>query len=110
MASSSSRRSGSSGPSKRGKPVYISTAARDRSRASTEPTEVSRAGAVGTPRPARDRKQPSEPKPRSGDGIAMAKRSERERRLSEQRLKSQIRIVGVVLAVVAVVASAVGIY
>ncbi len=40
----------------------------------------------------------------------MAKRSDRERRLSEQRLKSQIRVVGVVLAVVAVVIAVVGIY
>ena len=110
MASSSSRRSGSSGPSKRGRPVYISTSARDRSRASSEPTEVSRAGALDASRPARDNKPQPDAKPRTGDGVAMAKRSEREHRLSEQRRQTQIRVVGVVIAVLAFVAALVGIY
>ncbi len=40
----------------------------------------------------------------------MAKRSEREHRLSEQRRQTQIRVVGVVIAVLAFVAALVGIY
>lgn len=112
MASSSSRRSGSSGPSKRGRPVYISTSARDRSRASTEPTAVSRAGALDRDRPARDHKPKPKPEapPRSGDGVAKAKKTERERRLSDQRRKTQIRVVAITLGVVAIIAAAVGIY
>ena len=110
MASNSSRRSGSSGPSKRGRPVYISTSARDRSRASSEPTEVSRAGALDGKKPARDLKPLPAAKPRGGDGVARAKRSEREHRLSGQRRQTRVRVAGIVLAALVFAATVVGIY
>ena len=110
MASSSGRRSASSEPSKRGKPVHISSSERDRNRASSERTQVSRSTAAGRAPSARGHRPQAAPKSREGDGVATAKRSERERRLADQRRRGQYRIAGIVVAVVVLIGVVVGIY
>lgn len=93
----SDRKSGSSGPSKRRKSVYISTAQRDRARQS--------ARRLDGPVPAGPREDASEgsPRPRTrARELAEERRHEREARARSEKLAGRLKVAGVVAAVTAV--------
>ncbi len=119
MASTSGRRSGSSGSSERRRKVHVGTGAASRDAVLNprvnvepdarekhhEPEERSRR-AKRTPRAARTRGHDS----RAGGEAARLKREERQRRLAEQSRRRTRRIALVSVILIAVVAGAVALY
>ena len=100
MVSTSDRKSGSSGPSKARKSVYVSTAPRGRT--------GSKDGGGGTRADGRAR-VPS-PAPSDSHVRAQERKQQRDARISAQRRTRGLRAAAVVAAVIAVLAGCVGIY
>lgn len=104
--SSSDRRSGSSGRSKKRETVFISTSQRDRARTS---------GRAAGASPGKGR-QPARVVGHKPEGLSASRRradelrSAREKRLSAQRIASRLRIGALIAAVVIVIAGCVALY
>jgi len=102
VVSTSDRRSSSSGPSKKRKSVFISTApserARGRDKAASAPSAARKAGGSAA--------KPSSEARR----LAEARRNERDSRLAAQRRGLRLRIIGAVAAVALVIAGCSALY
>lgn len=103
MVSTSDRRSGSSGPSKRRRNVYVSTAPQDRATADAAARRGRGSAEGGLPRPAAVR---------SGAGAerAAALRAQRARRMTVQRRVRRLRAFGLAAAVLLLFSGCVAVY
>ncbi len=119
MASSSKRRSGSSGSSQNRRKVHVGTGSRSR-KLSEQPvpqpkvdsTHRQRAAKMPQPSPRVRSRSFEIEAPRTGAGkpVARGKRDERERRIAETRRRRRIRIALFAITVVAVVAGMTALY
>jgi cell division protein FtsQ len=119
MASSSNRKSGSSGSSQNRRKVHVGTGSLSR-KLSEQPEPQQKVDTSHRQRTARTT-QPSQkvrsrsfeveaPRSGAGDRVARGKRDDRERRIAETRRRKQLRVMAVVLVVVVVVAGSVALY
>lgn len=119
MASSSNRKSGSSGSSQNRRKVHVGTGSR--SRKLTEQPEPQQKVDTSHRQHAARTKQPSQkvrsrsfeveaPRSGAGDRVARGKRDDRERRIAETRRRKQLRVLAVLLVVTTVVVGSVALY
>jgi len=110
MASSSGRRSGSSARSTTRKQVVIGAAETVRVRHQTKPKgEADSRGGAHSRRTAGDKRTPGRGRP-GGHRLATSKRQERENKLARRRWGLRLKLIGIVVAVAALVFGAVAFY